>query len=203
MYTVDNKYIDGKMSYLKFDSVKGLRNYHVSPNIEVRSKVDNCIFLSQPIYKLYCSSEEYVAIVMDILKTFHNNFDIVYFNPHPRDHLSVLKLIKSNVEESNMKNVIFLKENSSAEMLPNKYDFSHSVSFSSTSLLNLKQYYGIEPVYLYHLISFLKDNKNMIANSFALSKTGYKFIDSFGNISPKYKSNLCISSNTLSKVIKF
>jgi len=207
MYSVDKEYINGKMAYLKFDNVKGLRSYHVNANAnanaKMRSRIGNCIFLSQPIHNIYCSSEEYVSIVMDILITIHNNFDIVYFKQHPVDHLSVINLIKNNVKENNIKNIIFLNEKSSVEMLPDKYDFSHSISFFSTSLLNLKQYYDVEPIYVYHLINFLRDSKALRETSIALSKTGYKFIDSFGNISPEYKSNLCASDNTLGEVIKF
>mgnify|MGYP006414228463 FL=1 len=204
MYSVDREYINGKISYFKFDSVKGVRNYHVNANVEVRSRIDNCIFLSQPIYKqLYCSSEEYVSVVMEILIVIHNNFDIVYFKQHPGDNLSVINLIKNNVKENNINNIIFLKERTSVEMLPGKYDFSHSISFFSTSLLNLKQYYGVEPIYVYHLIPFLRGSKALKETSIVLSRNEYKFIDSFESISPEYKSNLCASDNTLGGVVKF
>lgn len=177
---VDDEYIDGMLCFRYFKMARKIKQTAVSRDVKVISNLDGnkVIFLSQPLYDIYVSFEEYVQIVNTVVKGLSSQFETVYFKFHPREKdTEDLQDYISN----NYTNIVFIKEKVAIEEIISCYKPKYAVSFQSVSLLNLTDM-GIVPIYCYRDFDNLSKCADFIVIDKALIAMDYHFPENISDI---------------------
>lgn len=188
-----------------FFPIQITRNFHVfqiKKNVAKKtlSANRNGLFLTQPIYTVYLTVEEYIFNLNTIISTIHSNFEKLYIKFHPDEVKSGLFLeIKKHIGPK--ENLVYLESTSNIEELISDIDINHVVSYNSSALMNLA-FCGVEPVYMYHLYDFLQDNSTRELTKY-LKTLNYNFPLSLEDVTPDFRSGIIdlvsssVSINTL------
>ena len=148
----------------------------------------NILFLTAPIYLFYTDFETYLTSLDEIFEELTRNFEIVYVKFHHGD-IKTKKSIPIETRLKKYKNVTFIRNNRIIEELIDEYNTAYAISFFSSALKNLL-FYGVEPVYIFHLVEYLKNFKRHDIMVQYLNYLGYKFPKSIREIKPGYYSGL-------------
>ena len=151
------------------------------------------IFLNEPIYELYQSSEDYLTGLLQIIEALCSKFGEVFFKFHPRETDKWRNNIRQKVH-IRFPGVIFIEENTAIEIIVEIYCPSLLASYFCSALLNLYDR-DIEPLYLYHLIPDIKKQPIFLETTSVLIDLGYNFVSSFAEINTDFRSGLLDSSN--------
>ena len=118
------------------------------------------------------------------------NFEKIYFKFHPDEINSGIEL-KISAALSNYKNIEFVAIEEIIEQVIGSYKARFMISYFSSSLKNLF-FYGLEPIFISHLIFFLKDIRVIVQYNTYLKTLNYNFVSSFKDINPRYHSDLTV-----------
>lgn len=172
--------IDGVLCFRYFKMARKIKQTVVQRDVKVISNLDEnkVIFLSQPLYEIYVSFEEYVQIINTVVKGLSSQFETVYFKFHPRekDTEALQDYIRNNYT-----NIVFIKEKVAIEEIISCYKPKYAVSFQSVSLLNLKDM-GLIPIYCFKDFNNLSKCADFIMIEEALIAMGYIFPKNIGEI---------------------
>ena len=146
------------------------------------------IFLNEPLYSFYTDFNTYLENLDFIFSQIGSNFKKIYFKFHP-DEFESINSINIQKKLSKYNNIEFLKTNRIIEDLTKDYDAKIVISYFCSALNNLL-FYGLEPVYIFHLVDFINNNTVFNQLKIYLNALNYNFIKSLNEITPEYKSNL-------------
>ena len=179
-----------------------LQRNHKTPITLIPSRT---VFLNEPIYGVYQSTEEYISGLRQIMEALCGKFDEVFFKFHPRETVEWRIKIQSHVL-SRYPKLIIMEENSAVEILVDKYRPAVASSYFCSALLSLSDR-GVEPLYLYHLLPTLKDQLIFREVTVILNELGYNFVHDFCDINSNFRSGLVGRSHvtaaiTLDELVK-
>lgn len=177
---INEKFIDGVLLYLDVDIIRNIKKFIISKNQNKLSLDDDiAIFLNEDMYSHYCTKEEYIKILENILLNMSKKFKKVYFKFHPRETAEnkqwQLKVINQ------LSKITVIEENMPVEILLEKYNAKYIFSFLSAALLNVNAM-GVVPIYIYHLYPDISNNSVFKYISLILNKANYKFMKADFNI---------------------
>ena len=177
---INEKYIDGVILYLDVNIIRNIKKYVIKKNTKkLKLDTNKAVYLNEKMYTAYCSLEEYIQILDNILLNMSQKFEKVYFKFHPRETEENKRLQIEIILR--YKNVIIIQENTPIENLLEKYDARYVFSFMSAALLNVNSL-GAIPVYIYHLYNKMSENNVFKQIDLILKQASYKFLDSYKNI---------------------
>ncbi|HQG76615.1 MAG TPA: polysialyltransferase family glycosyltransferase [Bacteroidales bacterium] len=151
------------------------------------SKYTNAIFLSQPIYYRFVSLDNYLVSLDLIFSNIASCFAVIYVKLHPDERDNGIGTKISGITKK-YSNVRLIHTSDIVENIIQDINTSYAISFSSTALMSLA-FFGIEPIYLYHLFNFMEGETSQYLTTY-LKTLNYNFPQSFLDIKPGYKSGL-------------
>lgn len=186
---ISDKYYSGICYFFPIKILREIPVVHINKNVDIvaRIKSQNAVFLTQPIYRIYLSFQDYTQNLKMIVENLIVKFDILYIKFHP-DELNTGDYLKIKSCLPNHKNLVYIEGEDSIEQLVHKFKFDHVISYNSSALMNLL-FYGVEPIYLYHLFPFLEDSSTIQFTSY-LNTLGYNFPKSLSAIDSNFQSGL-------------
>lgn len=152
----------------------------------------SAIFLNQPIYSFYTDFDRYLNSIDTILANISRRFDKIIFKYHP-DDLGSGKVAEISRAVGKYPNITTLETESVVEDLIEQLDVSYAISYFTSALWSLI-WYGVQPIYVYHLLHIFNDNRILNSRTRHLASCGYNFPSSFDDVKPGYDSGLMSSS---------
>ncbi|MBC6110548.1 polysialyltransferase family glycosyltransferase [Pedobacter fastidiosus] len=173
----------------------------VSKNIEKMDalKANAAIFLNEDLYNFYCDFPTYIHYLSEFLTEASANFEVLFFKFHPRETEELKKSISQIL--LNYPNVIIIEQSELLiEEIIDQYRPKFAISFLSASSINLS-FFGLEPVYIYHLFEQLSCNSVIDGLTAYLKSINYNFVPNLAAIRVDFNSNLKLEGNEV-KTIK-
>ncbi|NLR61863.1 hypothetical protein HGH93_27455 [Chitinophaga polysaccharea] len=165
-------------------------------------KMDTVIFINQDIYNFIdISFDNYLAFLKNVFKELEMKFKTVYFKFHPRETEPFRAMVKEAA--SSFPAILFVDDfKTPVERQVEIFQPQYAVSFYSNSLRSL-YFRGVEPFFLYHLLSEVKDTQLGVTMTSYLNYLEYNFISTIDDIKPGYKSGIKLDADhiTLNELI--
>lgn len=150
-------------------------------------------FLNEPIYEVYQTWDEYIEGLNILLEALCDGFKQVHFKFHPRESAERRQCIREKVL-FRFPLLTVVEEDTAMEMLADQYRPSVVASYFCSALLELANR-GIEPLYLYHLLSGLKKQPVFMEVTSILTELNYNYVSALSEIKDNYCSNLLGTPN--------
>lgn len=187
---ISDNYFSGICYFLPIKIKRDIPVYKLKKPViplSLKSTQINAIFLTQPIYNKQVNLEEYLINLDLIFSKISHGFSIFYLKLHPDEmgndiEIKILKIA------SKYSNIRFLNTSEIIVNIVHEFNISYAISFTSTALMDLI-FYGIEPVYIFHLFDFFKDGITKQLSIY-LKTLEYNFPLSYTDIKPGYKSGI-------------
>lgn len=121
---------------------------------------DGAIFFNQALYFWFCTEDQYISYVDNLLVKISQNFTPFYFKFHPSETEKVRQALTDLINNQH-KNISIISENDIAENLIVKYPVKYAITFNSTAVFNLMNR-GIEPIFLNHIFDETYTDKSFV-----------------------------------------
>ena len=188
-------YIDGVCIYRPVSIRRNIPTILLKRSIQqkVEPIQGTVVFLNEQMYHSYQKADDYLAGVRRIMESLCHSFDNVFFKFHPRETEEWRRRIMHDVL-SHFHSLHVIEENAGVEAVIDRYRPTVAASYFSAGLLNLINR-GVEPLYLYHLISDLNQQPTCREVTSVLNELGYNFVLSFAEIDSSFRSGLLGKAN--------
>ncbi len=141
---------------------------------------ESIVFLSEPLYDYYMSTDEYLELIERIVAQLCAVFKEVLFKFHPREAPNMRGAIK---KQTIAYPVTFLENEGPAEVLAQSMMFKYCASFICSALLPMVRF-GVEPIFLIRLIKNYESNDVLMGVEKMLIESGVILPNSLGEIIP-------------------
>lgn len=151
-YHLPDHYFQGLIVFAPFTINRKIPLYLAQENPPTYSfpmNTNSCLFFSQHLYKVYLPFEPFIRILTKILDSLSRQFTVIYFKFHPNETEEDRGKIRHHLKKYST--IEFLADGQAAVLAAQA---SFGVSFLSTALREYA-YYGLRPIYLFHLFPAL------------------------------------------------
>lgn len=188
---MSDSYFSGACFFYSSSIIRNIKTFTLNKNLEKIKNINfnTAIFLNEPIYRFYTDTNSYLINLEEILSALNSNFSKIHFKFHPDDKHDENLIFNIKTIINKFSNILVLETNKIIEDIVVDFNIGYAVSYFSSALRNLS-FYGIEPVYIYHLINFFNDVPTAKQITLYLNTLNYNFPKSFNDIKPGYQSGL-------------
>lgn len=193
---INEEFITSILFYLKTSINRNIPVKYLKNNVNRLPTLNPnvALFLNQDTYRFDQTEESYFEDLTKIFLQIHKNFKQIVFKFHPREAAEFKIKIKNVL--SNYPNIQYIDTFASVESIISNFSPKYAISYYSSSLKNLF-FFGIQPVFIYHLLPTISNNEfSKILNKY-LKNLNYNFPKSLQEINVEYQSGLTIPNQTL------
>lgn len=190
-----DKYLDGLCVYKPLTVARNFPVYLINGPLRTPVEVvkGRVLFLNEDLYNCYQSYSGYINGLKKIMTALVLGFREVFFKFHPREDMSSRKSIKIFLED-NFPTIRIVEDDCPVEILFPEIAPEIVASYFSTPLLNLEGT-GIEPLFLYHLLPDLIQQKMFAQLHALLSQWNYCFVTDWRDVCSGFQSGMIKQSD--------